>query len=178
MNGTIGCIGLIAIAILILFLALWSRRSRKGVGEFYAKYGMFSVDDPPQNVLDAIGIAKPLCLHGSVSSISGAVVPFYWWEWTRSSLHSTGTGVQGSVSCFLAISFTPNSVSNQFEQKAIDLKEAKRSVLKMLKDIYALDTDKPIRIEKLADGSFVIFWQIVQRPKVMEDKITWLKNNL
>ena len=178
MTGTIGCVGLIAIAIFIVLLALWSRRSRKGVREFYAKYGMFSADDPPKNVLDAIGVAKPLCLHGSVSSISGSVVPFHWWEWTRSSLHSTGTGVQGSISCFLAISFAPDTVSKEFQQKAIAQKEAKRSVLKIFKDIYALDTDKPIRIEKLADGTFVIFWQVVQRPKVMEDKIAWLKTNL
>lgn len=178
MTGTIGCIGLIGIAIFIVLLALWSRKSRKGVREFYAKYGMFSVDAPPRNVIEAIGVPKPLCLQASVSSVSGSVVPFHWWEWTRSSLHSTGTGVQGSISCFLAISFAPNTVTKNFEQKAIDLKGAKRSVLKRFKDIYALDTDKPIRVESLSDGTFVVFWQVIQRPKVMEDKIDWLKNNL
>ena len=139
---------------------------------------MFSVDAPPKSVIEAIGVPRPLCLQGSVSSASGSVVPFHWWEWTRSSLHSTGTGVQGSISCFLAISFAPNTVTKDFEQKALAQKDAKRSLLKMIKDIYALDTDRPIRIESLPDGTFVIFWQVVQRPKVMENKIAWLKNNL
>ncbi len=169
---------LVGIVVFIVMLALWSRKSRKGVSLFYQKYAMFTATDPPQNVRDAIGVKDPMCLKGSLVPNSGGEVPFYWWEWSSSSMISTGQSIQHTISCFLAISFPPNAVSEKFEQIAIREKDAKRSLLKKLKSIYALDFRKPTRVEKLADGAFVIFWQIVQRPEVMEDKITWLKNNL
>ncbi len=178
MTGTIGCIGLVAIGAFIVLLALWSRKSRRGVRDFYARYGMIAVADPPQNVLIAIGVATPLCLQASLCSVDGRIIPFYWWEWSRTSLHSTGTGVQGSMSRFLAISFPPGTISDAFKQRAIDNKNAKRSVLKIFRDVFALDTDRPIRIEALSDGTFVIFWQVLQRSKIMEDKIAWLRTNL
>ena len=174
----VGCYGLIAIALFIGGLAIWSRRKRQGVREFYTKHSLFLANDAPQNVREAMSVTDPMCLKGKLAPRSGGEVIFYWWEWSASSLISTGNGVQSSISCFLAISFLPDTISQRFKELAIEAKEAKQGLSKYLKDIYALNTKKPIRIEDLPDGSFVIFWQIVQRPEVMEDKIAWLTANL
>lgn len=178
MNGLIGCYGLIGIAIFIIGLAIWSRRKRQGVREFYKNYSLTAAAVRPESVRTTIGIPDPMCLSGRIKTIGGEIVPFYWWEWSSTSFISTGNGVQGSLSCYLAVSFPPNTVSKEFEQTAIAEKEAKIGFLNKLMSFYVLNTKKPIRIEKPTDGSFVIFWQILQRPEVMEDKITWLKQNL
>lgn len=154
----------------IVLFVLWARGQRKGVREFYRKHSLRLAEDAPQNVRQAIGVADPMCLKGALNPISGGAVPFYWWEWAVLS--------NRTLSCFLAISFPPNTVSEAFEQIAIREKDAKRNILKKLKDIYALNTHQPTRTEKLPDGSFIIFWRVVKRPKVMEAKITWLKRYL
>jgi hypothetical protein len=154
---------------LVLFV-LWARGQRKGVREFYGKHSLRVADDAPQNVRQAIGVADAICLKGALNPISGGAVPFFWWEWAVT--------VNRTFSCFLAISFPPNTVSEAFEQIAIREKDAKRNILKKLKDIYALNTHQPTRTEKLPDGSVIIFWRVVMRPKVLEARITWLKRNL
>ena len=178
MNGTIGCIGLLAIAAFIVLLALWSRSKRKGVAQFYAKYSMVAADDAPQNVRDAMGVDVPLCLKGKIKPAAGGEVQFYWWEWSSSSMHYTGGGSHGSISCFLAVSFPPNTVSEAFERKTFEEKDAATGILTKVKRGIALDTETPIRIEKLPDGTFIIFWAVLQRPEIMEHKIAWLRENL
>ncbi|HBB95109.1 MAG TPA: hypothetical protein DC054_06935 [Blastocatellia bacterium] len=127
--------------------------------------------DAPQNVREAIGVKDPMCLAGVLKPVAGGEVPFYWWEWAVISMNRR-------LSCFLAISFPPNTVSEAFEQIAIREKDAKRNILKKLKDIYALNIHQPTRTEKLPDGSFIIVWRTVQRPGVLEDKIAWLRKTL
>lgn len=155
----------------IVLFVLWARGQRRGVKQFYRKHSLLPTDDAPQNVRQAIGVADPMCLKGSLNSISGGAVPFYWWEWAVISMNRR-------LSCFLAISFPPNTVSEAFEQIAIREKDAKRNILKKLKDVYALNIHQPTRAEKLPDGSFIISWRNVQRPGVLEGKIAWLERNL
>jgi hypothetical protein len=155
----------------LVWFVLWARGQRRGVREFYGKHSLLLAQDAPQNVRAAIGVADLMCLKGELNPISGGAVPFYWWEWAVLSLNRT-------LSCFLAISFPPNTVSEAFEQIAIREKDAKRNILKKLKYIYAVNVHQPTRTEKLPDGTFIIFWRVVKRPKVMEAKITWLKRYL
>ena len=156
----------------LIWLFLWARRQRRGVREFYRKHSLCLAEDAPQNVRAAIGVADPICLKGALNPICGGAVPFYWWVW-----YSRFTAVQ-NISCFLAISFPPNTVSEAFEQIAIREKDAKRNILNKLKYTFAVNTHQPTRTEKLPDGTFIVFWRVLLRPKVMEAKITWLKRYL
>ena len=178
MNGMIGCYGLIGIVIFILCLGIWSRQSRKGVRSFYEKYSLVGAVAPPQNVREAIGNPNLFCLEGKVTPASGGEVPVHWWEWSTSSLQVSGNVAHSSLSCFLAISFGPGTVSGEFKKIARDQKDAKKKGWSWVKGIVTYDTEKPIRVDELADGTFVIFWQVLQRPAIMEHKMEWLRKNL
>ena len=176
MTGTIGCLGLIAIVIFILLLALWSRRSRQGVSKFYDKYSLKIVDDGPDNVRQLIGALNVVCRRGSIKLSVDREFRFLWWEWFTSSTTHSGNSSQTTISPFLAISFAPNTVSDEFKQMAMSELEGNRGF--SFKKAVGYDTSTPIRVETLADGTFVIFWRVLHRPHIMEHKIAWLTKNL
>jgi|GEM_PF-6297878 len=178
MNGMIGLAGLVGIVIFIVVLALRTRKLKKGVGQFYQKHSLITTNDAPQIVREAIGVTDPMCLRGNVTLSAGGEVPICWWEWFIRSTYYSGNAPHGSITCFLAISFPPNVLSEAFEQKTIQATRARKPFSQKLKNAFGLNTRTPIRVEKLADGSFVIFWQILQQAQVLEDKIAWLKNNV
>lgn len=176
MTGTIGCIGLIAIAVFIVLLALWSRRSRQGVLKFYEKYSLEIADDGPTNVRELIGVPNVVCRRGSIKLDLGDEIRFHWWEWHISSTITTGNTRSTTIECFLAISFAPDSVGEDFKEAAIAECVAGEGFT--LQKAISYDTNTPFRVETLDDGTFVIFWRVLQRPQIMEHKIEWLKMNL
>lgn len=176
MTGTIGCIGLIGIAVFIILLALWSRKSRQDVVRFYEENMLALAPCGPDSVMVLIGSPNLTCRRGSVKLETGEVVNFYWWEWYTSSTLATTNTRSTTLNCFLAISFDPDSVSEQFRKIATTECEQGKSFT--LKNALKYDTSTPYRVETLDDGIFVVFWRVLQRPQIMEQKIEWLKKNL
>lgn len=82
--------------------------------------------------------------------------------------------MQSSITPFLAIVFPPNSVSEDFMRKAWQSIKSKSAV----KDFFVLNTDQPIRIEKLSDGCFLMMWQVLYKVNIYEQKLKWLETNL
>lgn len=176
MTGTIGCIGLIGIFVFIILLGLWSRRSRQGVVKFYEKHNLVLTNDGPANVRELIGAPKLACRRGYIKLAFEHEVSFHWWEWFVSSTTTTGNSRSTAIECFLAMSFAPNSVGEDFKSAAIAEYEKGKEF--SLKKAVGYETSLPYRIESLDDGTFVIFWRVLQRPHIMEHKISWLKENL
>ncbi|MFT3745531.1 MAG: hypothetical protein QM785_14715 [Pyrinomonadaceae bacterium] len=176
MTGMIGCIGLVGIFVFIVLLGLWSRKSRQGVAKIYEKYSLQPATDGPENVRQLIGSPKLFCRRGSIKLAFDNEVSFYWWEWFISSTTTTGTTRSTTIECFLAISFAPKSVGEDFKNAAFS--EYEKGKAFSLKKAVGYETSLPYRVETLDDGTFVIFWRVLQRPHIMEHKIAWLKKNL
>lgn len=169
---------MLAIFAFILMLGLWSSRKRKEVGGFYERHRLFAANVVPPIVSQSIGAANATCLKGNLTTNAGEEIPFYWWEWSTSSTNYGGAAPVTTMSCFLAISFSPNTVSEEFERRAIEALQSNQDFSQKMKDAVILNTRDPYRAEKLADGSFIIFWHILERAEIMEEKINWLKNNI
>ncbi len=178
-NGNIGLFMLLGIAVFIVLLALRTRKMNQEVAQFYLQHSLFAAKDAPPLARAAIGVkGNLLCLQGTLKPNSGGGVTFYWWEWFSRSTIIVNNVPQSTLSCFLAVSFPPHAVSEAFEQKAVASLQSHQSFGTKLKAAFSLDTTNPYRAEKLDDGSFIIFWRVVQNAKVLEDKIIWLQNNV
>ncbi len=178
MNGIISLVMLVGLAFSMGMLGVWSGRKRKEVREFYQKHSLYLANDAPAIVRKALGeTANASCCQGKLTTKAGDEIPFYWWDWVVSSQTYSGSAPQTSLSCFLGISFAPLTISEESEQNAVNAMQG-RTAMEKLKGAFSVDTHTPIRAEKLADGSFLICWQVLQRVETLEDKLTWMQENI
>ena len=173
MTGYIGCAGLIGIAVMIGLLFLQRKKIESALDVFYRKNNLFSTADTPLSVRQALGDGNWSALKGSLPAGEKSV-PFYWLESSTRSTLVVNNVPQTSLNCFLAIAFPPQSVGADFIEKALEWRETPGNV----KDFFVLNTDKPQRAERLADGSFLMTWQVLNRADVYQKKIDWLRENV
>jgi hypothetical protein len=84
-----------------------------------------------------------------------------------------------SFTHYLAFSFAPNSVGDDFINEALQAADKSAdSAAQKVKDFLIADTQNPYRAEILADGTLIICWQVAKRRDVYEAKLEWLKNNV
>ncbi|MBX7169965.1 MAG: hypothetical protein K1X72_03335 [Pyrinomonadaceae bacterium] len=173
MTGYIGCAGLVLILLFIVLLFVRRKKIEKGVEEFYKKNQFFGVKELPESISQAIGNGNWIYLKSSLV-VEHKPFEFYWLESSTTSTTFVNNSAQTTINCFLTIAFPPNTVSFEFMQKAEKLKETEARKL----DFFSLNTDKPYRVEKLNDGSFIISWQVLNRADIFQKKIDWLQQNL
>lgn len=173
MTGYIGCAGLVFIVLFIIFLFIRRKNIEKGVAEFYQKNQVFRVNEIPNSIKDAIGNGNWIYLKSSLV-IEHKPFEFYWLESFTSSMTVVNNVPQTTINCFLTIAFPPNTVNQEFMNKGFQLKENTTKIT----DFVVLNTDKPYRVEKLSDGSFIMMWQVLNKAEVYQKKIDWLEANL
>lgn len=179
MHELIGFVLVLGLAFLIRLLSIWSRNQhREIVREFYKKHSLVPADGVFPTVRAALGAApNPVCLRGNLTTQSGESIAFHWWEWSTTSRVSTGNASHTVINSFLAVSFPPFAISEDSERKAVDAMR-RHGALQKLRGVFAVDREKPIRAERLSDGSFLICWRVLQRAKILEERLAWLRDNM
>jgi len=168
-GSILSCSLFIGIAVLIIFLYLRRKKMETGVSLFLKKYAICPTPNEPAIVREALD-NKWLCSVGRLPN--GA--QFYWWQKFTSSISVVNNVAHTTINCFLAISMPPDSMIDGVMERLDILKNEGSAV----KDFFVLNTDKPYRAEMLADGSFLIAWQVINSPDVFEKKIEWLIANV
>jgi hypothetical protein len=173
MSGYISCLIFIGIILFIIFLFWRRRKIENELDIFYKTSQLYGVREVPETIRSAVGDGKVFNFKGSLV-IEHKPYEFYWLEKLTSSMTVVNNSAQTTVSYILAIAFPPNVVSQEFINKAFELKETAAGVT----DFVVLNTDKPFRVEKLADGSFLMMWHVLNRADVYQKKLDWLEANL
>ena len=180
MTGYIGCLGLIGIAVFIALLFVRRKKIEKDMSGFYQEQSLFTTEDMPPTVRESLGASENLyCCQSNLTTVTGANIEFWWWEWNIKSNTMVNNVSSVSYAYYLAVSFAPNTVSDEFVQKALQwANKDNRDFGQKFKDFFVLNTQIPYRAEKLADGSLIICWRILKRRDNYNTKIVWLKNNI
>jgi hypothetical protein len=173
MTGYISCLFGIGIILFIIFLFWRRKRIENELDIFYKNSQLYGVKEVPETIREALGGGKWYNFKGSLI-IEHKPFEFYWLENLTSSVTVVNNSTQTTVSYILAIVFPPKVVSEEFIGKAFALKESEARVT----DFVILNTDKPFRVEKLADGSFLMMWHVLNRADVYQKKLDWLEANL
>ena len=182
MTGYIGCFGLLGIAVFIVLLYLIRKNNDNEMTEFYKENSLYTSENCPPNVRESLGAANDnlYCCRANLTTAQGESVEFCWWEWYLKSTTMINGVPSSSFTHYLAVSFAPNSVSDEFIETAIHWADKSGDDFSQkAKDFFVNNTDKPYRAEILADGTLIICWHTVtKRRDVYEAKIVWLKNNI
>ncbi len=174
-------VALIIFAGLVAFIvSLYVRRKRieNGMANFYKDHSLYTTENSPAIVRESLGASDNIfCCKANLTMANGASVEFCWWEWYLKSTTMINGVPSASFTQFLAVSFAPNSVSDEFVQKAIRLADTSGDDFSQkAKDFFVTNTETPYRAEILADGSLIICWRtVVKRREIYEAKLEWLK---
>ena len=163
----------------IVMLYVRRRRIELGMANFYKDHALFTTTNSPPVVRAALAASDNLfCCSTNLNLNSGSNIKFYWWEWYLTS-NTMINGVQNtSFTNYLAFSFEPNSVSDGSIKNVIDsVSKNNANWVTKIRRMLGLNNALPYRSEKLADGTFLICWQVMKQREVLEEKIEWIKNN-
>jgi len=181
MNSYIGCFGLLGIAGFIVLLFLRRKRVENDMTLFYQAHSLYRTENEPPNVRENLDAASDnlFCCRANLKNVKGENVEFCWWEWYLKSNTMINGVPSVSFAHYLAVTFAPNSVSDDFIKKALLLADQSAdSAAQKVKDFFVADTQNPYRAEILMDGTLIICWQVAKRRDVYEAKIEWLKSNV
>ena len=173
MVGYIGLAGLILITLFIIFLFIRRKKIENELGVFYKNSQLFGVKEIPESIRETIGGGKWFYFKGSLI-VEHKPFEFYWLENLTSSIMVVNNTSQTTVNYILAVVFPPNTVSQDFMNKAFEWKNSASA----FKDFFILNVNNPYRVEKLSDGSFLIQWNVLNRADVYQKKLDWLQANL
>lgn len=161
------------IILFIVYLFIRRKKIENELSKFYKQNQFYTVKEIPENLRQAINNKNLVCLKSSIVK-DHKPFEFYWLESFTTSTTYGNNGPQTSLNCFLTIAFPPNTISEEFMQKAKSFKETEANV----KDFFVLNTDKPQKVEKLDDGTFLMMWQVLSKAEVYQKKLDWLEENL
>jgi hypothetical protein len=180
MGAYIGFIGL-AILFLGLPLVYFLRKSReRAMKAFYKEHSLFLTMNTSPKIREHLKINEnPYCCQVNLKLTSGAKISVYWCEWFIRTEIPGRTTASVQINYYLAIFFAPNLVSDDFMRKAIEFADKSEvGVMQKIRDQFAPDTHYPFRAEKLADGTFLICWEMIKRREIYESRLAWLQNNV
>lgn len=180
MTAYIGCIGLLGIIAFIAFLSIRRKTIDGAMGDFYKENLLYTTEDFPPDVRESLTNSDNIyCCRANLILATGANVEFCWWEWNIKSTTVVNNVASSSYDYYLAVSFAPQTVSDEFMKKATDWADKSTvAASQKLKDFFVLNTERPYRAEKIADGNFLMCWKVLKRRDVYDAKINWLKNNV
>lgn len=176
-------VGFILLGFMVVGLVIvyFRRKSReKAMRDFYKEHSLFLKQNPSPKIREHLKInSMPDCCQANLQLTNGAQIPVYWCEWFIRIENPGRTTASISIEYYLAIFFAPNLVSEEFMRKAIELSDkTDASLARKIKDQFITDTHFPFRAEKLADGTFLICWEMLKKREIYEAKLAWLKNNI
>ena len=147
---------------------------------FYKEHSLFLTENTSPKIREHLMISEnPYCCQGNLRLAIGGQIPIYWCEWVIRTENPGRTSASYQLNYYLAIFFAPNLVSDDFMRKAIEFSDKSEvGVMQKIKDQFAPDTHYPFRSEKLADGTFLICWEMIKRREIYESRLAWLQNNV
>ena len=182
MTSYIGCFGVLGITVFIALLFLRRKKIENEMTDFYQAHSLYTTKDEPPNVRESLSAGNDnlYCCLANLTTKTGERIEFCWWEWYLKSTTTINGAPSASFTQYLAVSFAPNSVSDEFIETAVHWADkSEDDFAQKAKDFFVNNSDTPYRAEILADGSLIICWRTVtKRRDVYEAKIEWLKNNL
>jgi len=142
MNSYIGCLCLVGIAGFIVLLFLRRKRIENEMTLFYQTHSLYRTTDEPPNVRESLGVSENLyCCRANLAA-AGESVEFCWWEWYVKSSQVINGVSSVSFTHFLAFSFAPNSVSNDFINKALQSTDRSKDSAGQKSKTFSLPTHK------------------------------------
>jgi hypothetical protein len=180
MGAYIGFIGLAILFFGLAFVYVRRKIREKALSDFYKEHSFFFTQNTSPKIREHLGITEnPYCCQANLKLANGAQIPIYWCEWVIKTQNPGRTTASFNLNYYLAIFFAPNLVSDDFVRKAIQFADKSEvGVMQKIKDQFTLDTHYPFRAEKLADGTFLICWQMLKRREIYEARLSWLQNNI
>lgn len=146
---------------------------------FFTDNRIYKADTIPEQVSTLLGSVYYSCAIGTVTTESGAEINYNWWEGMTSSMISTGKANITTYTYYLAVSFAPNRINDEFKRIARAKADTSGLSFKQkFKRLFVLDTETPVRIEETVDGSFVIIWQTNHDVRHFAYYVNWLKTSL
>jgi hypothetical protein len=177
-TATVGCIGLLLIGALLVYLFWRKRRIGNELEAFHPRHGLVPTDTAPAAVLAELGDPRWYCYSGTLTSRSGEPIPFHWWEGEMGTTEVVGDTARSHINHYLAVSFPPGVVSKEFISKVKEVTTAQAEATGAVKKFFVFDTTNPYRVETLADGTFLIVWQSLRRADIYEEKIQFFNRIL
>ncbi|HVE59123.1 MAG TPA: hypothetical protein VNB22_20030 [Pyrinomonadaceae bacterium] len=166
------------IPLLIVFMFIIKRERRIGF-ERWLKTNKFSfVPNPPEDILELLGREKNwYCYANSFFPAGGREVPFLIWFGITFS--TTRTVINGSSvptttqNPHVALSFFPNTVSENFKQNLESANIAHKSFFQILSPkIYE---QSPYLTTTLPDGTFVCAWTTLHIASILDERLRAVK---
>lgn len=173
MNSSIGAGVLVLIFLFIVFLFRLRKKRMDDLRKFYDENQIYSIEKFPDIIRDALGNGYWRGAKGSLV-IEHKPFEFYWMEGSIETFMTINNSTQAHRIPYLSIIFPPKTVSEDFMEAAYrSMKSASK-----FKDFFILNTTVPIRIENLADGSFLMMWKVFYKAEIYQQKLDWLQTNL
>ncbi len=176
-DGTTSVIFLVPMLPVLLFV--FRKRVEEPFQPFFQENSIFKSNNVPASVLELLGNRNWSCAQGILTLPTGESLSYYWWQgWTTSTIH-TGKSTLTHFNHYLAVSFGPNDVTEEFRQLAKAATDTSHFSFKQkFKRFFVLDTDTPYLAANAADNSFVIAWNTVQDVEHYAKRLQWLKQNV
>lgn len=176
-------VGFILLGFLVIGLTTvyFRRKSReREMRDFYKDHSLILKKNESPKIREHLKTdVIPECGQVNLMLADGAQIPIYWCEWFIRTDIPGRTVASVQIDYYLTVFFAPNLVSEDFMRKAIEFSDkSKVGAMQKIKDQFTPDTHYPFRAEKLADGTFLIGWQMLKQRELYEAKLEWLKNNI
>ena len=170
---------LLFFVILISSLFVFRKKADNSFQQFFIDNRIYKAAVTPEQVAKRLGTNYYSCAEGTLTSQSGEDVHFNWWQGMISSMVKSGNAYVNTSTFYLAISFAPNVVSNEFKQVARAKADTSGFTFRQkFKRFFVLDTETPIWIDETEDGSFVIAWQTYHDLQHYAYYLNWLTSTL
>lgn len=180
MGTYVGYIGLAILVLGLTFVYVRRKMREKAMRDFYQNHSLILKKNESPKIREHLKINEsPFCSQWNLKLADGAQIPVYWCEWLIQTEIPGRTTARFQRDYYLAFFFAPNLVSEEFMRKAIEFSDkSETGAMQKIRDQFAPDTRYPFRAEKLADGTFLLCWQVLKRRENYASKIEWLKNNV
>ncbi|WP_428658063.1 hypothetical protein [Runella sp.] len=167
------------IPVMIILLFVFRKRIDEQFQPFFQENRIYKSNHIPESVLKLLGERNWSCAQGTLTLQTGESLNYYWWQgWTTSTVH-TGKSTVTSSNHYLAVSFGPSDVTEEFKKLAKAAMDTSHFTFKQrFKRFFVLDTDTPYLATEAADGSFVIAWNTHQDIEHYTKRLHWLKQNV
>ncbi|HUP11386.1 MAG TPA: hypothetical protein VM187_04225, partial [Niastella sp.] len=148
--------------------------------QLYAVNEIYSTQRFSQTVLDKVGNRNWRYAEGKAINAVGDKITYSFWQGSTSSTVSSGKYARATVfNYYLLFIFPPGSVSNTFKQKAMSAADKSHYTLKQkLKYFFKIDTETPIMVTTVSDGSFILQYNTVPDAECYARRFNWIRENL
>ncbi|QDK82763.1 hypothetical protein EXU85_30810 [Spirosoma sp. KCTC 42546] len=176
-DGPSSCV-LFVILFLVSFI-VFRKKADISLQAFFTANHIYKAATAPEQVSTLLGSQYYSCADVKMTVQTGEEICFNWWQGMTSSTGMSGNAHVTTFTYYLAVSFAPNTISEQFKRVAREKIDTSGFTFRQkFNRFFVLDTVTPIRIAETENGSFVIIWQTYHDVERFRYYIDWLKANL